>query len=169
MSFKENSIAVSPFGSPSNGQSILVSMAVSTCERMLSVGFIPCLCSALIVTVVVTKALIREEGFKCRNKSIRFSLDCGWDVEGSGVVQCGVLFSLVTQLCWSWSVCLSDWSVLCYPDSFDLYLYLGFSHQSPYLSYSNSHFIVEIQVKYFSTWELWGLRSQNHITYYVKC
>lgn len=108
MSFKENSIAVSPFGSPSNGQSILVSMAVSTCEWMLSVGFIPCLCSAVIVTVVVTKALIREEGFKCRNKSIRFSLDCGWDVEGSGVVQCGVLFSLVTQLCWSLSVCLSD-------------------------------------------------------------
>lgn len=108
MSFKENSIAVSPFGSPSNGQSILVSMAVSTCEQMLSVGFIPCLCSAVIVTVVVTKALIREEGFKCRNKSIRFSLDCGWDVEGSGVVQCGVLFSLVTQLCWSLSVCLSD-------------------------------------------------------------
>lgn len=49
---------------------------------------------------VVMKALIREEGFKCRNKSIQFSLDCGWNIEGSVVVWCGVPFgvSSIAQL-----------------------------------------------------------------------
>ena len=43
---------------------------------------------------VVMKALIREEGLKCRSKSVQFSLDCGWNIEGSAAVRCEVPFGV---------------------------------------------------------------------------